>query len=179
MIAKTLIPAFAAALILAACGEEAPAPEASAPAASPSASYRVQITFTPRTLEKLKELGEKVTVANMFYGVAGASTPETDKSDDGQVQLGEVMRDIAPQNQIVTIAEPKLDASKLAHIDGKPMLLINVYSARKVAPDNLLSCGIFDDTLQAAEAAPVSIECDLIEPEVIEHAPIVAPTDEN
>jgi hypothetical protein len=179
MIAKSLIPALAAIFALAACGEETPAPAASAPAAAPSASYKVQVTFTPRTLEKLKELGEKVTVANMFFGLAGPATPAADKSDDGQVQLGEVMRDIAPQNQIITVAEPRLDAAKLAHIDGKPMLLINVYSARQKAPDNLLSCGIFDDTLEKAEAAPIEIECDLIEPEVIEHAPIVAPTDEN
>jgi hypothetical protein len=179
MIAKSLIPALAI-FALTACGDETPAPEASTPAASPSASYKVQVTFTPRTQEKLRELGEKVTVANMFFGIANEATIAAGKVEgDGQVALGEVLRDITPQNQIVTIAEPTLDPAKLAQTEGKPMLLINVYSARQKAPDNLLGCGIFDDTLEKAEAATIEIECDLLEPEVIEHAPVVAPTDEN
>lgn len=170
-----LIPALIPVLLLAACGGETPAASApEEPAAAKGGSYKVQLTFTPGAQAKLRDLGEKVTIANMFYG-----TPKDAAAagDDGQFQLGEVMRDVAPQNQIVTIAEPTLD--KVSEIDGKPMLLINVYSARQKAPDNLLNCGIFDDTLAKAEALPIQIECDLIEPEVIEHAPVVAPTDEN
>src|SRR5689334_15479018 len=175
-----LIPALIPlALLLAACGEESRSAGASEETAAKAASYKVRVTFTPGAEEKLRTLGEKVTIANMFYGLPRDGAPASASDDSGQVQLGEVMRDIAPQDQIVTIAEPTLDAAKLAHIEGKPMLLINVYSARQKAPDNLLNCGIFDDGLAKAEAAPIEIECDLIEPEVIEHAPIVAPTDEN
>ena len=173
-----LIPALIPlALLLAACGEESRSAGAAEEPAAPvkGGSYQVQVTFTPGAEDKLRDLGEKVTIANIFYGQAG----EAAAGGKGEVQLGMVMRDIAPQDQIVTIAEPALDAAELAKIGGEPMLRINIYSAQEKHPDNLLNCGAFSVELRTAEREPAKIECDLLNPEVIEHAPIVAPTDEN
>lgn len=180
-----LIPLFAASaallaagVLLSACGDEGPKSSADIVLKPESPTYKVEVTFTPRTAAKLKEIGEKVTISAMYYGIANKATLDADKADGiGQVQLDDTQRDIEPQNQAVTFNAPVFQPAKLAQTEGPPMLLINVYSARKKAEDNLLSCGIFDDAVSVAEATPIKIECDLIEPEVIERPEFVPPAD--
>ncbi len=42
-------------------------------------------------------------------------------------------------------------------------VLINVYTARKTTQDNLIDCGIFEDTLAKAQASqPIPIACKMI-----------------
>jgi hypothetical protein len=168
-----LIPLVAAACFLSACGEEGPTSSVDIVLKPEGTSYKVQVTFTPRSITKLKDLGEKVTIANMFYGMPAKGT--ADKADGGQVQLGETLRDIEPQNQVVTISVPPFQPAKTVKTEGPPMLLINVYSARKKNEDNLLNCGIFDATLASAEAETIRIECDLIEPEKNDPRPEFVP----
>lgn len=176
-----LIPLFATVLCLSAiplagCGDNGGASSVDVVAKPEGATYKVQVTFTPRTITRLKDLGEKVTVANMFYGLASKATLDAGKADGvGQVPLGETMRDIEPQNQVVTVAVPPFQPAKAAQTEGPPMLLINVYSARKKHEDNLLDCGIFDAELAKAEAETIKIECDLIEAEVTEPQPEFVP----
>jgi hypothetical protein len=148
-------------LALAACGGKT---DAAKDTGGKAYTYKTQLTFTPRTLEKLKAMGEKVTVANMYYGNAKEGTAAA-KSEGGQVQLGENLMEVDPADQIVTSTVAAFKADKLKDVAGEPMLLINVYTARKVAKDNLINCGIFDDTLEKAVPAKITIECDLIEPE--------------
>ena len=165
-----------AATLLSGCGDNGGSSSADVVVKPQGATYRVQVTFTPRTITKLKDMGEKVTIANMFYGLASKATLDAGKADGvGQVPLGETMRDIEPQNQVVTVAVPPFQPAKTAQTEGPPLLLINVYSARKKHEDNLLTCGIFDAELVKAEAEMIKIECDLIEPEVTEPRPEFVP----
>ena len=59
---------------------------------------------------------------------------------------------------VVTVAVPPFQPAKTAQTEGPPLLLINVYSARKKHEDNLLNCGIFDAELAKAEAEYESLE---------------------
>ena len=171
-----LIPMIAAVLCLTACGDDGGSSSVDVVVKPEGAAYKVQVTFTPRTITRLKDIGEKVAIANMFYGLASKATLDADKADGvGQVQLGETMRDIEPQNQVVTVAVPPFQPAKTAQTEGPPLLLINVYSARKKHEDNLLDCGIFDAELAKAEAETILIECDLIEAEVTEPRPEFVP----
>jgi predicted small lipoprotein YifL len=153
-----LISAALLALALAACGEK-PAAEPDA-AEKADAAYKVDLTLTPRAIAKLKEMGEKVTVSSMFLGLAAKPEPNS----AGPLDLGQLQRDVEPENQTVAITAPPFAPSRLKEITGKPLLLINVVSARVRSPDNLLDCGIFEDTLEKAVSAPIEIACDLIEP---------------
>ena len=155
---------LAPALMLAACGDR---PAAEAPATdAKSYSYKVELTFTPRTLTKLQELGEKVSIANFYYGVA-APGAEAKAETAGQVSIGDNTMQVEPANQIVRVSVSPFAPAKLKDVAGEPKLLINVFTARKVAPDNLINCGIYDDDLAMAQAAPIPITCDLIEPEIL------------
>jgi hypothetical protein len=153
-----------AAAALAACGKK---PTAEVPAADArSYAYKIELSFSPRTLAKLRELGEKVTVSNFYYGMAAPGAGAKAETM-GQVGLGDNAMQVEPVNQIVRVSVSPLDPAKLKDIEGEPKLLINVFTARKAAPDNLINCGIYDDNLARAEAAPLAIDCDLIEPEIL------------
>lgn len=45
---------------------------------------------------------------------------------------------------------------------GKVMVDVNVYSARRGGPDNILDCDFFDDALTLAQQAPLTLHCKLI-----------------
>ena len=153
----------------------ATSPQPKSPAAdAKSYAYKIELSFTPRALEKLQELGEKVTVSNFYHAMAApgaAARAET----MGQVGFGDNAMQVEPANQIVRVSVSPFDPAKLKDIEGEPRLLINVFTARKAAPDNLLVCGIYDDDLAKAEAAPIPIACDLIEPEILVEPEAPAP----
>jgi hypothetical protein len=42
------------------------------------------------------------------------------------------------------------------------MVNVNIYSARRSGPDNILDCDFFDDSLTVAQQAPLTLHCRLI-----------------
>ncbi len=72
------------------------------------------------------------------------------------VDLGSEQVVIAGANGTATITGGKVIARALAWV-VKPQVLINVYTARKADPNNLLDCGIFQDDVAKARAAPVQV----------------------
>jgi hypothetical protein len=158
---KKLAP-LSLAILAAACGDNA-ATEAGGD--SKAQRYKVELTFTPRTITELRAMGEKVTIANWYYGLAKEGTPEDLREENDQISLGENLMGVDPADQIVSVSVSPFAKDKLKHVDGEPMLLINVYTARKAHPDNLINCGIFDDTLAKAEPTTIEIACDLIKEE--------------
>ena len=42
------------------------------------------------------------------------------------------------------------------------MVNVNVYSARRSGPDNILDCDFFDDALTLAQQASLTLHCKLI-----------------
>ena len=127
------------------------------PAHGPNA-FTVVVALTPQASAKLTALHEKVTVAAYYYGLPA---PGVQAGPDGQVDLGSEKVEFAPpQNQAVFAGA--LDDGELKTIAGPPRVLVNVFSARQAAPDNLLDCGIFDDAIVTAQAHTPHIVCDLI-----------------
>jgi hypothetical protein len=45
------------------------------------------------------------------------------------------------------------------------MVLVNVVSARLSSPDNLLACGVLEDSLAKARAKPIAIFCKTLDEE--------------
>jgi hypothetical protein len=166
--------ALSLALLAAACGDS---PAADSGEGAKAHRYKVELTFTPRTITELRAMSEKVTIANWYYGLAKEGTPESAREENDQIALGENLMEVDPANQIVSVSVSPFKADKLKHVDGEPMLLINVYTARKAHPDNLINCGIFDDTLAKAEPTTIEISCDLIKEEPPQPPPPPPPTE--
>jgi hypothetical protein len=71
--------------------------------------------------------------------------------------------ELAASGGTAHFAAASFDEKQLGLIEkGEPQVNINVYSARKASQDNVLDCGMFQDTLQVAAQEPIKIECKLI-----------------
>lgn len=134
--------------------------------AAETPKFDLVLTLSPAALAELTKIHEQVTVAAMY---AGQPTKEAQKKkiDDeiGEVNLGseEITRPMTAATAKVSFTGKGFEAKKLKWVTpGTAKVLINVYSARKANDDNLLDCGLFEDTLAVAAAKPIEISCKLI-----------------
>lgn len=138
--------------LLAACALAAPAA-----AFELSPLFNVEVTLSPAAAAKLAESGEGITISTAYYGEAKGGVD----SEKGQIDLGseETSLDAAGS---VAMGGIELNEQGLGQIAGAPSMNLNVYSARKVFADNLLSCGMWDQPV-AEIPATITISCALIE----------------
>ena len=137
-----------------------PAVDVTAPPAIP---FKVKLTLSPAAKAKLTALNENVLINAQFYAMPKEGV--VIEPGDVGIALNERDVEVLPEDQSVEI-DGAYDADQLAASGtGDPRVLVNVFSARKSGPDNLLSCGIFDGTMAeaAAVADGVAVSCALIE----------------
>ncbi len=132
-----------------------------APAAHGPYAFAIDVTLTPAAMQKLASLHETVAV-QAFY--AGLPAPGVQATPDGEVDLGSEKVEFTPPQGHVTFTGSAISDGDLKTISGKPRVLINVFSARHAAPDNVLDCTIFEDEIAVAQAQTPHITCDLIKP---------------
>ncbi|MFZ4809114.1 MAG: hypothetical protein ACOYLQ_17820 [Hyphomicrobiaceae bacterium] len=119
--------------------------------------FAVTVTLSPAAAKKIQASGEQIRVWAYYYGEARKGV----KADEmGQISLGTQEVDIRGAG-VAGLGGLTLPAGKLRGIAGRPEMLINVYTSRKVFKENLLNCDIFQDNPVKA-AAGVSIGCKLI-----------------
>ncbi len=133
-----------------------------ASAAVTSASFTVKVTYSQKAMDTLVAGKETVIVTGYLNASPIAGTPKKYVDHVGQLDIGEVHREIAP-GAIATFTGVKPDQAMVKWIDSQgPQLLINVYSGRKSSPDNLLDCGIYEGSLAAIQGQSIPISCKLI-----------------
>ena len=126
-----------------------------------ASSFDVEITLSQRAVARLNTLSEGIVVAARYYGDP-APGAESHVNQVGQIDLGRETVEVSGRPQIVHIAGPDLTHKLLAQIQGPVMLNINLYSARRKGPDNILDCDFFDGNLQDAVHKPLVLHCALI-----------------
>lgn len=124
------------------------------------AGVDVSITLTPDAAAELKNRGETLVIEATY---AGDPTPESSSqvNEFGLVELGSDTRELTGAGQ-VSFDEDVIDKSRLPLIAGQPQIMLNVRSARKRTPTNILACDLFWDSVEAASAATVEIQCGLL-----------------
>ena len=145
-----------AAVLLAAWPAWGQAPAGTIPA------FAVEVTLSPRAAAQLQAASEGIVVSASYYGNATRAARRR-ANPMGQINLA--ARNVAIPGRGGTARFPAIPVSP-ALLDGivnrRPEVLVNVFSARRSGPDNLLDCGIFQDAPEVAAAAPVGIACKLI-----------------
>lgn len=137
--------------------------------------FEVQLTLTPRAIEKLAAMSEMVTIAGMYWGEP-SETGKPRADDIGQINLGRDDINVQPASRTVLVPGAAIDPSVLeTDVTGAPQVLVNVFTARMAHEDNLINCGIYEGPISMAQAKPVDIKCDLIEP-AAEEPPPTQPT---
>jgi hypothetical protein len=155
--------ALVAAAALTGCNVAAPNKDAAQTYSAPNEPIVVKVSFSDAAQAKLKESGERVTINAMYYAEPKPSIADRLEPGDPGVALGEDLVEIDGVTQEATVPGAFDTAKANAEAQGDVRVLLNVYTARKVFEDNLLSCGIYDDTVEKAGREGMAIECALIE----------------
>lgn len=151
-------------LFLAGCSP-APAPAADGPAPVTTAyGFDVQLTMTGRAAERLKAIGERVTVNVVYHG---EPKPGVVLAEEGMigVVLGEERVEVTPDTRDVVVTGAGFNEKAMADVQGEPQIVLNVHTARKAHEDNLIWCGLYEGPVAMAREKPIAISCDLIEPD--------------
>ena len=121
--------------------------------------YKVEISLSTKAAQNVKTSGETVRVAASYFGTA---KPGVVGDEADQIQMGREEADIQGPGSVRLgkIAIETADLRKI--IEKEPQVLINVFTGRKVLPDNLLDCGIFQNGISVAARRTIRISCKLI-----------------
>jgi hypothetical protein len=130
--------------------------------AAESFGFTVDLSLSPKAAARLSRLSEGIVVAAFFSGLP---TPAARKKADaeGQIFLGNEEITVESTARSVQMTGRVVPRNRLDWVkDRKVEVLVNVYSARRKGPDNLLDCDIFEGEVTVAAQAPVKIGCKLI-----------------
>jgi hypothetical protein len=137
---------------------------ATAPAWAMTPAFKVAVTLSPRAAARLAHPHDTILVSAEFYGEATPQGVRRHMADEmNWIQFPPETKVELPAAGVAVIPPRRYDRSKLAYVQGgKLQVLINVYSGRRSGPDNLIDCGIFEDSIDVAARAPIPIACKLI-----------------
>jgi hypothetical protein len=126
--------------------------------------FDVDVTLSKKAAAKLVAEKEGIVVFASYYGDPKRNA-EKHANEIGQI-------DLTPQDEEVTIpgtggnahvSGARVDVKRLDWLAGPAKVNVNVASARKSSPDNLLACDFIDGALADVRKAPVTLHCYLIE----------------
>ncbi len=134
----------------------------SARADGPPMGFSVDVTLSAKAADLLATKGEKIIVWASWYG---DPSPAGKKHVDemGQVDMGEEKVQLPSTGGTATLSGKKVAISHIGWVkDQNVQVLVNVYTARLKDPNNLLDCGLFQDSVTLARKGPVAIACKVI-----------------
>ncbi|WP_144811219.1 hypothetical protein [Aerolutibacter ruishenii] len=124
------------------------------------APVKLEVTLSPKAQAELSKLSEGIVVEAVYAGdpVPAASTQT---NEFGLLDLGKATKELKGPGT-VTLAEDVIDRSKLDLIVGQPQIMLNVRSARKATPNNILACKFYWESVATASKQTVQIPCTLL-----------------
>ncbi len=124
-------------------------------------AFTVQITLSEKAATTLAKTSEAMVVSASY---SGQPIPTAAKYADeiGQIDLGVENIEVPGKAATVRVTGSKVNRAHVLWVKGPILLNVNVYSARRSGPDNILACDFFDGTLQQAVRKPISLHCSLI-----------------
>lgn len=141
-------------------GPPAQAPTGPSIPAATIAPVNVRITLSPLAKAGLEAAQEGISVAATYAGDPKASAA-AQAGPSGMIDLGKNTQQLSGEGAVV-FEDDVIDKNRLALIDGEVQLTINVISAKKSTPENLLACPFYWDTLANAGKGTVQIHCTLV-----------------
>lgn len=138
----------------------------SACASGISSPYVVNLTLSPSAHVELRNSAERVKVAAYYYWRPNSGGPSHNDDELGSVlggySLGEESHEVERNTSRVSFAGRTRANFRIRAGHGEARVLINVFSARRTRPNNILDCSVFDDTLAVASSQGINVNCSLI-----------------
>jgi hypothetical protein len=126
---------------------------------------QVQVALSPEARKTLMQGNESITVSASWYGWP---VPQRQASADevGQINLGRAEINLPSEGGMVRFTQQMMNTERLSWINGGVYVNVNVWSARRHWPDNILSCDFIDGVLADVGRNPASLHCSLISEKV-------------
>jgi hypothetical protein len=129
-------------------------------AAGQNYGFFVDVTLSPKAATLLHAQNEEIKVSAEYMGdpVAGK---EAKAGGGGEIELGNEIVTIpgAPGRAVIT--GKNVNASRFPWVKEFDVN-INVFTARRSSPDNLIECDFYQDAVAKVQAKPLAISCNLI-----------------
>jgi hypothetical protein len=124
--------------------------------------FDVDVTLSKLAADKLAAAKEKIIVA-AYWGGEPTEKASKHAEGDGQISLGAERVTISGAGGRAHIKGSTFERAHIGWVkDGALEVLVNVYSARLSSGNNLLDCGLFQDSPAKSREKPVNISCKLI-----------------
>jgi hypothetical protein len=126
--------------------------------------FDVNVTLSQKAAVKLASEKEGIVVFADYYGDPKRSAGKH-ANEIGQIDLNQQDEtvEISGTGGNAHITGAKVDTKRLDWLAGPAKVNVNVASARKSNPDNVLACDFIDGALADVRKAPVTLHCYLIE----------------
>jgi len=124
-------------------------------------AFSVHISLSSKAAAKLAATSEALIVSASYSGNP-IPAAEKEANEIGQIDLGIENVEASGKSGSVYVTGTKVNRDHLRWLKGPVLLNVNVYSARRSGPDNILACDFFDGKLEDAVRKPLSLHCSLI-----------------
>lgn len=123
-----------------------------------SLPFRVDVSFSERALDKLRERNADVGVAADYYGAPKDPGMQGLDPDLG-IWLGGEMDTLAPGARSLTF-RGEVDAARVAReVSGDARVKVRVFPVRAYAAEATVTCTEFDEYLSIAVETGAAVEC--------------------
>ncbi len=126
--------------------------------------FDLSVTLSKKAAARLAAEKEEIAAFASYYG---EPKPGAEKHADeiGQISVSteDEWVEIPGTGGHAHISGAKVDKRTLKWVEGDVMVNVNVVSARKSNPDNILDCDIVDGAVAAVRKSPITLHCYLSE----------------
>lgn len=129
--------------------------------AQPPGRLDIRVIMSPGAGRELASRSEAIIVAAFFYGDP-APHARRYADETGRIALHRREEALPAAGGTARFALGQIPARARARVRGPLLVNVNVYSARRSSPDNLLSCDFMDGPVPGTRRMPVTLHCALI-----------------
>ncbi len=121
---------------------------------------QIQVLPSPDARQTLAQGKEGITVAASWYGEPNARH-QSAAGEFGQIDMGQSELNLPSEGGTVRLTPAAINRKRLGWLKEGVWVNINVYSARRHWPDNILNCDMADGPLIGLARKPVTLRCSL------------------
>ncbi len=132
------------------------------PPARPAAGFTIDVSFSPRAAAEMARRREGLTISAYYEGEPTRAA-RRHASEDGTIGLGDETINVAGRAGRYAVTGRGFRAARLAWIrPGTARVNVNLYSARRSGPDNILNCDLVEGPLAQIGGRTHRARCRLI-----------------
>lgn len=137
---------------------------------------QIIVLLSSAAQKKLSKYNEEITISTNWYGFP-LLQKEMLADESGQIKLSASTFNIPLEERVISLNPSKLETQRLTWLKDGVYVNVNIYSARKHWPDNILACDFVDGRLVEVARNPVILRCSLITEH--QHSKVVENSDQH